>query len=78
MRNQILALALGLLVAAPAFAAGHGKHAVVAKKAVVAEGGEKPAEAKPAEGAKTTKKASKKTTKAEKPAEKPAEAAPAK
>jgi hypothetical protein len=73
MRNRILALGLGLLFSVPAFAAGHGKH-VVAKKAVVAEG-EKPAEAKPAEGTKTTKK-TKKTEK--KAAEKPAEAAPAK
>ena len=75
MRNRILALGLGLLFSVPAFAAGHGKH-VVAKKAVVAEG-EKPAEAKPAEGTGTkTAKKTKKTDK--KAAEKPAEAAPAK
>ena len=79
MRKTIATLALGLLVASPAFA-HHGAKKPAVVKNVVAEG-DKPAAEKPAEGAKTTKKAPKKTTDkkaAENPAEKPAEAAPAK
>lgn len=80
MRTTIVSLGLGLLLAGPAFAAGHGAKHVVAHhsavgKNVVAEG-DKPADTKPAEDAKAPKKGAKKTGK--KAAEKPAEAAPAK